>query len=141
MAAVREARRSPQAAARMQRRASLLGGATKARITNLSSCPCHCPMAVTWAFHSASSQQSSRSATQTVNRTSSLAVRQSIIGLSTIYRTAVGEMATLHANKHQINWAQILPLAAIAQSQHEKIKRFQKQQLEHGHNNSKDVSI
>jgi hypothetical protein len=36
MAAVREARRSPQAAARMQRRASLLGGAAKARITNLN---------------------------------------------------------------------------------------------------------
>jgi hypothetical protein len=36
MAAVRVARRSPQAAARMQRRASLLGGAAKARITNLT---------------------------------------------------------------------------------------------------------
>jgi len=36
MAAVREARRSPQAAARMQHRASLLRGAAKGRITNLN---------------------------------------------------------------------------------------------------------
>jgi len=36
MAAVREARRSPQAAARMQYRASLLGGAVRGRITNLN---------------------------------------------------------------------------------------------------------
>lgn len=35
-AVVREARRSPQAAARMQGRALLLGGAAKASITNLN---------------------------------------------------------------------------------------------------------
>jgi len=35
MAAVRQARRSPQAAARVQRRASLMGGGAKWRITNL----------------------------------------------------------------------------------------------------------
>ncbi len=34
MAALREARRSPQAAARLQRRASLMGEGTKWRITN-----------------------------------------------------------------------------------------------------------
>jgi len=35
MAAAREARRSPQAAATLQYRASLVGGGTKWRITNL----------------------------------------------------------------------------------------------------------
>jgi hypothetical protein len=44
-------------------------------------------MAVTWAFHSASSQQSSRSATQTVNHSSSLAARRSIIGPSNYLST------------------------------------------------------
>jgi hypothetical protein len=36
MAAVRKARRSPQAAAKLQRRASLVGDGTKWRITNLN---------------------------------------------------------------------------------------------------------
>jgi hypothetical protein len=45
------------------------------------------------------------------------------------------------ASKHQINWMGILPLTAIGQSQHEKIRRFQKQQLEQGYNNSEGVSI
>jgi len=35
MAAIREARRSPQAAAKLQRRASLVGNGAKWRITNL----------------------------------------------------------------------------------------------------------
>jgi hypothetical protein len=34
---------------------------------------------------------------------------------------------------HQIDWKSILPLAAIAKSQHEKIRRFQAQQLERGY--------
>ena len=34
------------------------------------------------------------------------------------------------ASEHQINWLEILPLSAIAKSQHEKIRRFQEQQLE-----------
>ena len=33
------------------------------------------------------------------------------------------------ANRHQINWSEILPLAAIAKCQHEKIRRFQTQQV------------
>jgi len=38
------------------------------------------------------------------------------------------------AGQHQINWPEILPLSAIAGSQHEKIRRFQAQQLEKGFN-------
>jgi hypothetical protein len=45
------------------------------------------------------------------------------------------------SSKHQINWKEILPLAAIANSRDEKIKRFQKQQLEQGYRNSKGISI
>jgi hypothetical protein len=45
------------------------------------------------------------------------------------------------ASKHQINWPQILPLNAIANSQNEKIRRFQKQQLEQGYKKSKGIPI
>ena len=45
------------------------------------------------------------------------------------------------ASKHQINWRAILPLAAIANNQNEKIKRFREQQLERGYKKSKGVSI
>jgi hypothetical protein len=45
------------------------------------------------------------------------------------------------AGKHQINWAEILPLTAIARSQHEKIRRFQEQQLEQGYKKSKGIPI
>lgn len=45
------------------------------------------------------------------------------------------------AGKHQINWPEILPLTAIAKSQHEKIKRFREQQLEQGYKKSKGISI
>ena len=45
------------------------------------------------------------------------------------------------ARKHGINWAEILPLTAIAKSQDEKIKRFQQQQLEQGYKKSKGNSI
>ena len=44
-------------------------------------------------------------------------------------------------NKHQINWPEILPLAAIAKSQNEKIKRFREQQLAQGYRKSKGVLI
>lgn len=36
------------------------------------------------------------------------------------------------ASKHQINWPEILPLAAIAQSQIDSIRRFREQQLARG---------
>jgi hypothetical protein len=45
------------------------------------------------------------------------------------------------ATKHQINWAEILPLKAIAQSRDEKIRRFHEQQLQQGFKKSKGVSI
>jgi hypothetical protein len=43
------------------------------------------------------------------------------------------------ASKHQINWPEILPLTAIAKSQHEKIRRFREQQLEQGYKKSKTI--
>lgn len=45
------------------------------------------------------------------------------------------------AQKHRINWTEILPLTAIAISQDKKIKRFQEQQLEQGFKKSKGISI
>lgn len=45
------------------------------------------------------------------------------------------------ASKHQINWTEILPLPAIANSQNEKIRRFREQQLEQGYKKSKGISI
>lgn len=45
------------------------------------------------------------------------------------------------ASQHQIHWPEILPLTAIARSQHEKIRRFQEQQLEQGYKKSKGISI
>jgi hypothetical protein len=45
------------------------------------------------------------------------------------------------ASKYEINWPEILPLTAIAKSQHEKIRRFQEQQLEQGYKKSKGISI
>lgn len=45
------------------------------------------------------------------------------------------------ATQHQINWAEILPLTAIAKSRDEKIKRFHQQQLLQGFNKSKGISI
>jgi hypothetical protein len=45
------------------------------------------------------------------------------------------------ASKYQINWPEVLPLTAIAKSQHEKIRRFQKQQLEQDYKKSKGISI
>lgn len=43
--------------------------------------------------------------------------------------------------KHRINWAEILPLAAIAKSRDEKIRRFREQQLEQGFKKSKGISV
>jgi hypothetical protein len=36
------------------------------------------------------------------------------------------------AGKHQLNWPEILPLPAITKSRHEKIRRFQENQLDQG---------
>ena len=64
-----------------------------------------------------------------------LKVASQVLKLTTDHR------ARKIASKHQINWTEILPLAAIAKSQHEKIRRFQEQQLEQGYNKSKGVSV
>lgn len=45
------------------------------------------------------------------------------------------------ASRHQINWLEILPLAAIAKSQNEKVRRFREQQLERGCKTSKGIPI
>lgn len=45
------------------------------------------------------------------------------------------------ASKHQLNWPDMLPWSDIAKSQHEKIRRFQEQQLEQGYKRSKGISI
>jgi hypothetical protein len=45
------------------------------------------------------------------------------------------------ARQHQINWREILPLTAITKSQHEKIRRFQEQQLEQGYKKPKGHSL
>jgi len=42
-----------------------------------------------------------------------------------------------NVSKHQINRPEILPLTAIAKSQHEKIRRFQEQQLEQAYRKTK----
>lgn len=44
------------------------------------------------------------------------------------------------AGEHQINWLEILPMAAIASSRNEKIRKFQKQQLEQSFWKSKRIS-
>jgi hypothetical protein len=45
------------------------------------------------------------------------------------------------ARKHHISWKEILPLAAIARSRDEKIRRFQEQQLEQGYKKLKGISV
>jgi hypothetical protein len=64
-----------------------------------------------------------------------LKVANQVLKLTTNHR------ARKIAREHQINWLEILPLSAIAKSQHEKIRRFQEQQLEHGLRKSKGISI
>jgi hypothetical protein len=58
-----------------------------------------------------------------------LKVANQVLKLTTDHR------ARKIANKHQINWPEILPLTAIAKSQNDKIRRFQEQQLEQGYKN------
>jgi hypothetical protein len=45
------------------------------------------------------------------------------------------------ASRHQLNWPDMLSLSAIAKSRHEKIRRFQEQQLEQGYRTSKGIPI
>ena len=64
-----------------------------------------------------------------------LKVANQVLKLTTEHR------ARKIADKHQINWPEILPLTAIANSRQEKIRRFRAQQLEQGYKTSKGVSI
>ena len=64
-----------------------------------------------------------------------LKVANQVLKLTTNHR------ARKIASKHQLNWPDMLPLSAIAKSQHEKIRRFQEQQLEQGYKTSKGISI
>ncbi len=58
-----------------------------------------------------------------------------------VLKLTTSQRARKIADKHQINWPEILPLNAIAKSQNEKIRRFREQQLEQGYKKSKGVSI
>jgi len=49
-----------------------------------------------------------------------------------VLKLTTNQRARKIAGRHQINWPEILPLSAIASSKHEKIRRFQEQQLERG---------
>jgi len=64
-----------------------------------------------------------------------LKVANQVLKLTTSHR------AQRIADKFQIDWSGILPLAAIAQSKDEKIRRFQEQQLEQGYKKSRGISI
>ena len=58
-----------------------------------------------------------------------------------VLKLTSGNRARKIGTKHQINWSEILPLRAIAESRSEKIRRFQEQQLEQGYKKPKGVSI
>ena len=63
-----------------------------------------------------------------------LKVANQVLKLTTASRARkIGE-------KHLINWTEILPLAAIAQSQDERIRRFHEQQVQQGFKKSKGLS-
>jgi hypothetical protein len=58
-----------------------------------------------------------------------------------VLRLTTNHRARKIASKYQLNWPDMLPLSAIAKSQHEKIRRFQEKQLEQGYRTSKGISI
>jgi len=70
-----------------------------------------------------------------------LAAREWLKVANQVLKLTTENRARKIASKHQINWPKILPLTAIAKSQHEKIRRFQEQQLEQGYKKSKGISI
>jgi hypothetical protein len=57
-----------------------------------------------------------------------------------VLKLSTSQRAKKISGRHQINWPDILPSAAIAQSRDEKIKQFRELQLEHGHKKSKGIS-
>ena len=68
-------------------------------------------------------------------------VRHWLGAANQVLKLTTNQRARRIANQHQINWPEILPLAAIARSQHEKIKRFQEQQLQRGYMRPKGIAI
>lgn len=69
-----------------------------------------------------------------------LPVRGWLGAASQVLKLTTSVRARKIANRHQINWTGILPLSAIARSQHEKIRRFQAQQLDQGYKKSNGIS-
>lgn len=57
-----------------------------------------------------------------------------------VLKLTTNQRARKLAGKYRINWPEIMPLTAIANSQHEKIRRFKEQQLEQGYRKSKGIS-
>ncbi len=60
---------------------------------------------------------------------------------SRVMKLTTDSRARKIAAQHQINWAEILPVQAIAKSRDEKIRRFHDQQLQQDFKKSKGVSI
>ena len=58
-----------------------------------------------------------------------------------VLKLTTNQRARKLASQHRINWPEILPLTAIAKSQHEKIRRFKQHQLEQGYKKSKGITI
>lgn len=58
-----------------------------------------------------------------------------------VLKLTTSRRANRIADQHEINWQEILPLAAIAKSQNKQIRRFKEQQLEQGYKKSKGISI
>jgi hypothetical protein len=67
--------------------------------------------------------------------------RHWLVTANQVLKLTTDRRANRIASKHQINWREILPLAAIAKSQDKQIRRFQEQQLEQGYKKSKGISI
>jgi hypothetical protein len=67
--------------------------------------------------------------------------RHWLSAVNQVLKLTTSQRARKIANRHQINWEEILPLSAIAKTQNEKIRRFQQQQLEGGFRNFTGVSL
>jgi hypothetical protein len=65
--------------------------------------------------------------------TGQLPIRGWLGAANQVLKLTTSRRAQKLAVKHQIDWKSILPLAAITDSQHDKIRRFQAQQLERGY--------
>lgn len=70
-----------------------------------------------------------------------LPAREWLKATKQVLKLTTSQRAQKISGRHQINWPDILPSAAIAQSRQEKIKRFREQQFDHGHKKVRGVSI